>query len=287
MYSFFQPDIKIKDQLKSVFDVSQPESCEYSVGNILGWCRHYGAEIAFIDDCLVSRNSRNGYFGFPKGNDVSAALMTIKHSFNEPNFYGLTEREVSYLESLCPGEYAYSPTRNFFDYVYRVEDLAGLKGKKYHSKRNHIAYFEKNSNWSYEEIDERNIEECIAMYEKWFELNVDRDREGLETEREVLEYCFRHYFELDFLGGLIRTDGEVVAFTCGEKLNDTTFDTHFEKAFSDIRGAFPMINREFAKNSLTEYEFVNREDDTGSEGLRKAKLSYHPILLEKFTAVKL
>lgn len=277
----------MKDSLKSIIDVSQPESCEYSVGNLLGWCRHYGAEIAFIDDCLVSRISKNGLFGFPKGRDVSCAVMTIKRSFNEPKFYGLTEKEVQVLSSLCPDEYTFTPTRDYFDYVYRVEDLAALKGKRYHSKRNHISYFEKNFDWSYEEIDESNIEDCIAMHKKWFELNVEKNRESLEAESEVLDYCFNHYFELDFLGGLIRKDGEVVAFTYGEKLNDTTFDTHFEKAFSDIRGAYPMINREFAKNSLTGYEFVNREDDIGSEGLRKAKLSYHPILLQKFTAVKL
>lgn len=287
MYRFLQPDISMKETLKRIFEVSQPESCEYSVGNILGWCSHYGAEIAVIDGCVVSRSSKTGFFGFPKGSDVSEALMTIKRSFNEPNFYGLTEKEVGILNRICPDEYAFNPSRDFFDYVYRVEDLAELKGKKYHAKRNHIAYFEKSFDWSYEEINESNIDECVAMYNKWFALNADRDREGLEVEGEVLDYCFRHYFDLGFLGALIRIGGEVVAFTCGEKLNDTTFDTHFEKAFSDVRGAYPIINREFAKNSLSGYEFVNREDDTGSEGLRKAKLSYHPILLKKFTAVKL
>jgi hypothetical protein len=119
-------------------------------------------------------------------------------------------------------------------------------------------------------------------------MNLEKDQDGIEVEGEVLKFCFDNYSKLDFIGGLIRIDGEVVAFTFGEKLNENTFDTHFEKAYSTVRGAYPMINREFAKNTINCFEYVNREDDVGSEGLRKAKLSYHPeILLEKFTAVKL
>ena len=126
------------------------------------------------------------------------------------------------------------------------------------------------------------------MNEKWYELNVDKDPEGIEAEREVLNLSFENFEKFGFTGGLLRVDGEVVAFTFGEKLNENTFVTHFEKAFADIRGAYPMINNQFALNTIYTFEFVNREDDIGSEGLRKAKLSYYPeILLEKFTAVKI
>ena len=178
--------------------------------------------------------------------------------------------------------------RNSFDYVYSREKLATLKGKKYHAKRNHISYFEKNNNWSFEPLTRENIADCVAMNEKWYELNVEKDRVGIEHEREVLRMNFDHFDEIGCVGGVLRVDGEVVAFTFGERLNDNTFVTHFEKAFSDIRGAYPMINRLFAQEMLSDYEFVNREDDVGSEGLRSAKLSYHPdILLEKFVAVKI
>ena len=124
------------------------------------------------------------------------------------------------------------------------------------------------------------------MNEKWYTLNVEKDREGIEDEREVLRLNFAHFEEIGGVGGVLRIDGEVVAFTFGERLNDNTFDTHFEKAYSDIRGAYPMINQLFAKNLLSDYEFINREDDVGSEGLRSAKLSYHPeFLVEKYSAV--
>ena len=126
------------------------------------------------------------------------------------------------------------------------------------------------------------------MNERWFLLNVDKNPDGIDAERNVLKLAFDNYDKFDYSGALLRVNGKVVAFTFGEELNSNTFVTHFEKAYSDIRGAYPMINMLFAQNSINKYEFVNREDDVGSEGLRKAKLSYYPeILLEKFTAVKI
>lgn len=288
MFEFHQPTIEEIDWLKEVIREAQPESCEYAVSNLIGWCTHYGAEIANIEGTLVSKIKKNDLFGFPKGSNWEKALYAIKNEYEYPSFYGLIQKEKDLLEKHFPGEYNFFPSRNSFDYVYKVSDLANLNGKKYHSKRNHISYFQKNYDWSYEEINESNIRECIQMNEKWFLLNVDKNPDGIDAERKVLKLIFDNYEKFGFLGGVLRVNGEVVAFTFGEELNKNTFVTHFEKAFSSVRGAYPMINMMFAKNTLVNYEYVNREDDVGSEGLRKAKLSYYPaILLEKFTAVKI
>ncbi|MEG1436658.1 MAG: phosphatidylglycerol lysyltransferase domain-containing protein, partial [Oscillospiraceae bacterium] len=161
-----------------------------------------------------------------------------------------------------------------------------LPGKKFHSKRNHISNFEKTYDWSYEEINKENMQECIEMNRKWEAENKMRNPDGMNKEELAIIRAFDNFDELGFKGGLIRANGEVVAYTMGERLNDNTFCTHIEKAFADIRGAYPIINREFAKNTLTEYEFVNREEDMGIEGLRKAKLSYNPVyLVSKYRAV--
>lgn len=288
MYNFHQPKIEEIDWLKKIISESQPLSCEYAVGNLVGWCTYYGAEIANIEDTLVSKIIKNDLFGFPKGNNWKEALYSIKSHYEFPSFYGLVQSEREKLDSEFPGEYNFYPSRNSFDYIYRVSDLANLSGKKYHSKRNHISYFQKNYDWSYEEISKANIHECIEMNERWFLLNVDKNPDGIDAERNVLKLAFDNYDKFDYSGALLRVNGKVVAFTFGEELNSNTFVTHFEKAYSDIRGAYPMINMLFAQNSINKYEFVNREDDVGSEGLRKAKLSYYPeILLEKFTAVKI
>ncbi len=288
MFNFHQPTINDFDWLKKVLIQAQPMSCEYALSNLIGWSSHYGAQIACIEDCLVAKIVKNDVFGFPKGANWKSALETLRKEYEYHSFYGLTIDEKDLLEKAFPGEYAFYPSRNSFDYIYRVSDLAALSGKKYHSKRNHISYFTKNYEWSYEELSLENIEECINMNEKWYLLNVDKDPEGIEAERKVLNFSFENFTKFGFVGGILKVDGEVVAFTFGEQLNDKVFVTHFEKAFSSVRGAYPMINNQFAINTLRDYEFVNREDDLGSEGLRKAKLSYYPeILLEKYTAVKI
>lgn len=289
MFDFYQPEISDYCWIKSVMDEAQPMSCEYAPGNLIGWCKYYGAEISLIDGCLVSKIIRNNLFGFPKGNNRLNALKALRDNYELPSFYGLTPEEKELLENEYPGEYSFYPSRNSFDYIYSVKDLSELAGKKYHSKRNHISYFKKNFKWSFEEIGSDNIAECIEMNKKWYSLNVEKDPEGIEAESEVLKLSFDNFGLFGFVGALLRVDGEVIAFTFGEELNETTFVTHFEKAYSHIRGAYPMINMLFASEILSKkYKYVNREDDVGSEGLRKAKLSYYPeILLEKYTAVKI
>ena len=288
MFDFHQPTMQDFDWLQKILTEAQPMSCEYALSNIIGWSTHYGAQIAKVEDCLVAKIKKNEVFGFPKGQNWEAALVSLKNQYDYPSFYGLTLEEKEKLESVFPSEYTFYPSRNSFDYIYRVAELANLTGKKYHSKRNHISYFKKNYEWSYEKMNEDNLNECISMNEKWYENNVDKDPEGIAAERQVLNLCFSNFNKFRFIGGVLRVNNEVVAFTFGEELNKNTFVTHFEKAYAEIRGAYPMINNQFALNTILDYEFVNREDDIGSEGLRKAKLSYYPeILLEKFTAVKI
>lgn len=287
MIEFHRPTIADIEWLKPILELNQPMSCEYALGNLVGWSSHYNAEIANVEGTLVAKIKGNNLFGFPKGENWKGALLYLKNNFDYLSFYGLIEQEKKLLDETFPDEFAFYPSRNSFDYIYKVSDLASLSGKKYHSKRNHISYFKKNYNWTYEEICKDNLPDCIEMNEKWYFINKDKDPDGIEAEREVLKLAFDNYEKFNFKGGILRVDGKVVAFTFGEELNKSAFVTHFEKAFSDIRGAYPMINMLFALNTISDYEYVNREDDIGSEGLRKAKLSYYPeILLEKFTAVR-
>ncbi len=107
----------------------------------------------------------------------------------------------------------------------------------------------------------------------------------MQEEYDVVKEALMCFEELGLTGGLLRKDGEVIAFTLGEPLSDDTFVVHFEKAFPEIQGAYTMINQQFVLAECQNYKYINREEDTGDEGLRKAKLSYHPvILLSKYTA---
>jgi len=278
--------------------------CEFCFGNIFAWSVRYGTEIAQGDGFFFSRSTSQTTgqraYCFPicvsRGCDerdlkaLQGAVALLKEDAQDDRLrlYGLESKDIARLEAAFPGKFAFEPHRDFFDYIYLQADLAGLAGKKYHSKRNHISRFLKDqSDWSYREITPGDLDECLAMAGRWEALRADRDPKGLEQEARALRRVFAHYGDFGMQGGLLRVGGELAAFTVGEPLNKRAFATHFEKAYPDIPGAYQMINRCFAEQALGGYEFINREEDLGNEGLRRAKLSYHPaMLLEKFRATE-
>ncbi len=281
MLEFKTPSLEDVEKIKEILKNVTGDNCQMCLGSFYNWGPEYNLKIAFSDGCLVTRGGKKGRVNhcFPQGDGDRRKI--IEELLKEENlrFYGLLESDVRFVEKEFPGRFTFRENRDSADYIYLVEDLAELKGKKYHSKRNHIKYFEKNYNWSYETLTEKNLSDCIRMTEKWIEENEDKIDSGVDTELDVIKRAFDNFKPLGFVGGLIRVDGEVVAWTLGEKLSEDTFCTHFEKAFSSYRGAYPIINREFAQNELSAYTFVNREEDMGLEGLRKAKLSYKPVKL--------
>ncbi len=292
MREFREPLITDKQRVQEILSQTRQTACEFCFGNIFIWSPIYGSELSMCKHFLICRSTDDKpSYSIPKGNgDYTQCIEALKEEANADGhnleLYAITEPEKEMLEEIMPGKFRFVESRHNFDYVYSVEELATLPGKKFHSKRNHIAYFEKNYDWNYEEINRDNIQECIEMNKKWEEENSKRNPTGMRKEETAIIRAFENYEVLDFKGGLIRANGEVVAYTMGERINDNTFCTHIEKAFADIRGAYPIINREFAKNSLRDYELVNREEDMGIEGLRKAKLSYNPVtLVKKYRAV--
>ena len=166
-----------------------------------------------------------------------------------------------------------------------VDKLTSLAGKKLHGKRNHIARFKDDEDWSYEPMTAENKQECYDMNLKWCDRRACKWNEDMSDEQCALNQAMKYFDELHLEGGILRKAGEIVAFTIGERLNSDTYVVHFEKAFPEIQGAYPMINQQFVMHNCQEYSYVNREDDAGDEGLRKAKLSYYPdILLKNYTA---
>jgi uncharacterized protein len=292
MLDFHTPAISDKVWAKQLLSIAQNMSCDYAFGNIFIWHPVFNNEMTRYKDFLITKeNYKNPSYCCPAGTGdletVFTELLIDAEQRGQPfRMFGLAAECVKRLEEIFPNKFIFEPYRDGFDYIYLTENLISLAGSKYHSKRNHIASFEKANTWSFEIINEQNIEECKKMNAKWQNNNRDRNPLEIDNENRAINLAFENFFDLDFVGAIIRAEGEPVAFTLGEELNDITFCTHIEKAHSDIRGAYPMINREFAANALRQYKYVNREDDTGSIGLRKAKLSYKPaILLEKFTAV--
>ncbi len=267
-------------------------TCEYPFGNIFSYSAKMKICVAEIEGCLVTKCTQLGKVMYccPIGKgDMKKAVEFILSDAGTDNkdftIFGISPDSAEFISKEFNGMFEISLQRDSFDYIYNSEDLINLSGKKYQPKRNHISFFMRNNNWTYERITRDNIHECLEMSKVWLEGALEEYKDDLEAELKIIERVFENYEELGYVGGLLRADGKVIAYTMGEKMTDEMFCVHIEKAFSDIRGAYPMINQQFVKNELSGYKYINREDDTGAENLRKAKLSYYPaILAEKYEA---
>ncbi len=270
--------------------------CEFSFSTMMMWKEIYHGEVAEYQGtlcyrCHMSREPRYVY-AFPAGNgDKKAAieaLMEIEKAQGRSFVLrGFEKKWVDWLKEQFPDTFRISASRDEWDYVYSVEHLSKLAGSKYHGKRNHIARFKDHSEWHYEPMKKENIEECRLMSDRWYHAQLDIGNIAVLKERPVLNYALEHIKELDLKGGVLYRGDEVVAFTIGEIMSEDTFHVHIEKAYSDIQGAYPMINQQFVLHEMQGLLYINREEDDGVPGLRRAKESYHPVkMIEKFRAVK-
>lgn len=295
---FQTPTILDVDRIGNVMKKNTKCGCEMSLANTILWARHYHTEIAFYGEDIIFRSMReDGNYSYCidllDAKDAKALFHKVVQLAQEQKqpfrMYCVTEKEWEMLNSWYPEQYQIEYNRDGADYIYSREKLAALSGKKLHGKRNHIHRFEEaNPDWKYETITDENEEECARMAMQWCIKNCMSEEDEIEfdkiDESKLVVYAIRHRKELGMTGGALRVSGKVIAITLGERLTDDVFVVHFEKAFSDIQGAYPMINREFVRHELMKYMYVNREEDLGLPGLRKAKLSYYPeILLKKGT----
>lgn len=268
-------------------------SCEDTFGNLLLWARFYNIQIAEVEGMLVSvMAGENLSFHYPYGaGDVKKCIETLmayaEAQGQEFRMHCVTPEEFEELESLFPGEFEIEYNRDIADYVYEAEKLRNLSGKKYHGKKNHVNKFKKTyENWEYVSISKENVEEAFQLLLRWRELNGCNDDDDKNAESCVSANYLRLFEELDVCGGMLLVDGQAVAFTIGEQSCDDTMVVHIEKALTEYEGAYPMINQQFVEHECQHVTYVNREEDTGDEGLRKAKMSYRPVFMVEKGNVK-
>lgn len=294
----FKPiTIDDKEIITSFTLPSNYRNCDYSFANICSWRFLYDSEYAVVDGCLLIRfwiedKTRVVYMTPIGQGDLKQAIELLEADSLEHGhplcMLGVTSDAKEELEKAIPGGFFYIPERNYSDYIYLREDLAGLKGKKFQSKRNHINNFNKKYTYKYIPITPELVPECLLLEGKWYKANLDYiDEEDMNDEHHSMTYALNHYNELGLIGGGICVDNQIVAFAFGAPINHNTFGVHVEKADINYEGAYAVINKEFASRLPEEYIYVNREEDLGIPGLRQAKLSYNPvILLEKSAAIK-
>ena len=274
------------EKIKAFTQNNEILACEKNLANLIIWQKAYNNMYAIKDGMLFlkSGKEKSQSFSIPIGGDIKKGLdMIFEYAAPEkPRFWVQNDGKIADFKELLGESYDISPVRDAFDYIYKREDLANLSGKKYHSKRNHIAAFSKQHSWYFEPITDSNKAEVLECAEKWYSENFNRMDEYMAIEKEGITTLLENMELLNVRGGAIFVDGMVVAFTLGSPINENVFDIHIEKALKDYATAYTVINNEFAK-TLRDYEFINREDDMGLEGLRKAKLSYKPeMMLKKY-----
>lgn len=201
----------------------------------------------------------------------------------EPTFRSVWTPFRDKMLEACPELFSV-PTDIAWDYVYSRESLATLKGKKLHGKRNHINKFlSKYPDFEYRKLDKSMIEDCIALYDLWIEDKDGKESKSMEDEKKSVQLALHNMDELELTGGAIYIDGKLCAFTVGERLHPHIQLIHIEKANTEYEGIFPMINQQYILHECEGVELVNREEDMGIEGMRKAKRSYNPLkMVEKY-----
>lgn len=296
MINFKEITLEDKQWIAPLLKASDYEGCHQNFGNLFTWAKINKTYVAKHKDYLVVKvqmgNEAPKYF-FPAGSgdikpvieDIMKEAMTYD---SQTVFIGISPSNIEVLDSLFPNRFEYKEIRGDFDYVYLIENMSNLSGRKFHSMKNHVNAFMKNNEWTFELINKDNIAECKEMSHKWIG-NQEEDNQSLDDEFNATKRYLKYFFELELDGALLRVEGKVVAFTIGEVLNSDTYVVHLEKAFKEVRGSYPMMNRQFATwvmNNYPHIKYINREEDIDDEGLRKAKLSYNPYQLnEKFHAI--
>lgn len=291
MLEFRDIDIKDKVRITAALEYSQFMGCEYSFANNMAWRRLGDSQISFYKNfyicCAFRSDDGIPNFTLPSGEgdyrDVIGEMKKYSESLGkELKIRGITDSSLLMMNELFPDRFTVETDEGDWDYIYNSSDLIELAGRKYHGKRNHLARFNELGA-VYSPITENDLDDCIlfstAEYNSKSSVN-----HSFIAEQFAINTYFNHFSELQLKGGVIRIGGKVAAFTIGERLNDNTFCVHIEKADTQYNGIYAGINNCFAKAEAAEYKYINREEDLGIEGLRKAKQSYHPaFLLKKYT----
>lgn len=297
MIDFTPLNLRDKEKFDRYLMGEQERGCEYSFANLFLWGRQ---KAAFLDDNLLLYSKYNGrsVYPFPVGSgDRKQALEDLMQDADSRGIpfrlSGVTEPDFKFLEQIYPGQFRFFPDRNSYDYVYDIDDLAELKGKKFQKKRNHLHRFlEAYPDYTAEPLSDAWLPKVEEMLARWYENrqteNPDMD---FTLEKTAIEKALKYRKELQMEGLLLHRNGEILAMTMGSRLREDTFDVHFEKATPGAESAYPAINWEFARYLRSKYpevRYLNREDDMGIDGLRRAKNSYNPHhMVEKCLACRL
>lgn len=287
-----------KDLINSYTKPWNPECSDLSFANLFIWGADGKMQYAEENNILYIKLNFLGVPEFlwapiPKKGTSFDYRETIFQCFRYleekdiiPTIRSVSTPFLDMAKQACP-ELFFTETPIASDYVYLSENMIQLKGKKLHGKRNHINKFIlTNPDFKYVPLDSSMYQDCMKIYEEWSE-NKDEDDSALSDEQRSVKLALKNLTALDLNGGCISLNGNIEAFTVGERLIPTMQLIHIEKANPSINGLYPMVNQQYAMRNCQDVTYINREEDMGIEGMRHAKRSYQPVkMIDKFMITK-
>ena len=291
------PEAEDEDWINSCIAVSGTMASDASFANIYLLRNKYSTKISRYRDFIIRKYSGKGArcgYTFPLGKgDVAKALAEIEKDAKECGerlqFAFVTEEQKEVLENAMPARFCYSSDAGDSDYIYLRSELASLSGKAFHKKKNHFSKFVRTyPDYKYYEIGACNIYDAQKVADAWYYEHLQDEDASQLAEYKAIKEALENFEELGLIGGIIYVNDSPCAMTIASKINENTVDVHFEKAVGEyaLNGGYAAINKLFSEK-LDGVTWLNREEDIGIEGLRKAKLSYRPkIMLKKYSAVE-
>ena len=277
-------DLSLEERvlIEAAFLQFPPSISEFTFTNFFMWRHAYQLKISRLQNflCLLSDKGETSFFFPPigEGDVVECYLMLLQYLKEKgalPKIARVPESVAAQIDWKAAGMAA-ELDRDQSDYIYLTEDLIKLEGRKYHRKRNHIKQFKERYSYQYIPLTSEWVSECLRLETEWCDLRHCEAVPGLANESVAIKEALTNFSQLSAKGAAILIGGKLEAFTWGEPLNRETVVIHIEKANSAFEGLYPLIHQAFLENQWSEYIYVNREQDLGEEGLRKAKESYFP-----------
>ena len=270
----------METEIRNQLEAAQPRICEHSMGYIFGYAENLPLKAARLNNNICIYEEKINAFMLPIGgkeiaNTIKECLLYFI-KFGKPGRISAVPSELA-LELQKNSSLKATDDRNNYDYVYLVRDLIDLAGSQYQAKRNFAQQFIRRYDFKFQQLDKTLVEKCLELHEQWCDLKGCRVNDAISLESRFVYKLLNEFERLGLFGAAIIINDRVEAFTVAEKLNKDTAAIHIEKANTEFRGIYQAINNLFCREFLKEYTFVNREQDDGKPGLKKAKLSYYPV----------
>lgn len=265
----------------------QPGS-EVSFGNLWAWAEAYGLQWAWEAGLVWLRQTRPERRCWAPVGDWEAVDWAAARLPGGDEFVRVPECLADRWQAAWAGRVTVTEARDQWDYLYAAAELRELAGNRYHKKKNLLNQFLKKIPHTYHALGPEHIAGALDMQEAWCTWRECDSSVSLTAENRAVERLLRDWQRIPgLLGGALVVDGRMVAYTVAEPLSSDTLVIHFEKADPAYKGVYQAINQQFLVHADPIFTRVNREQDLGDEGLRKAKRSYHPVDFVRKCTVRL